>query len=367
MPRDGRRVAIATGGTGGHVHPALAVAEAYRRLRPEVEILFLGTVDGPEARLVPLHGHRFVAIPGAPLLRVGAAGKARALVALVRGTATARRVLARAGTELALGFGGYASAGTILGARTLRIATVIHEANAVAGVANRVLGRFADRALLGFADVAHDFTATETLVTGTPVRPEIVAVGRARAARLRAPGPLHVLVTGGSAGSPFLNARLPDLLARAAARGAALEVCHQVGEGAPAEVARAYERAGVPARVHAWLEDMPAAYRAADLAIVCAGAGTLTELAMVGLPALLVPLAAAALDHQTQNARAYAALTGSRWVREDAWDAEPLARWIAELAAAPAALVEAGERARLAAHPDAAEAIVVACEALLAG
>jgi UDP-N-acetylglucosamine--N-acetylmuramyl-(pentapeptide) pyrophosphoryl-undecaprenol N-acetylglucosamine transferase len=361
--RETRSIAIATGGTGGHVYPALAVADTWRAVHPNIEIVFLGTAGGPEARLVPAHGYRFAPIPGTPLAGVGLGGKVWALGAVARGTAAARPVLRNSGAQLVLGFGGYASAGAVLGGRTLGLPTAIHEANAVAGIANRLLERFVDQMLLGFADVAHDYPELKTVVTGTPVRRQIGAL--ANAVRPPLGDALHVLVAGGSGGSAFLNAHAPELLARVAARKIPLAVRHLAGEGFAAEVERRYAAVGVSAVVSDYADDMPEIYRHAQLAIACAGAGTLAELAIVGLPAVLVPLATAANDHQAQNARAYAALTGSHWVREEAWDADALAHEIVYLVTTPGALAEASERARLAARPEAARAIVDACEALL--
>jgi UDP-N-acetylglucosamine--N-acetylmuramyl-(pentapeptide) pyrophosphoryl-undecaprenol N-acetylglucosamine transferase len=358
-----RRVAIAAGGTAGHVHPALAIADAYRDAVDDLSVVFLGTPDGLEARLVPRHGYRLAPIPAAPLFGVGIAGKLRAMTALVAGTAAARRVLHEQRSEIVVGFGGYASAGTLLAARTLGIPMVVHEANAVAGLTNRLLGRLADRVALGFASAAEGFAAAKTLVTGMPVGAAILRLGATTATRPRDHAPLHVLVCGGSGGSGFLNARVPELLARVAARGPALAVRHQVGAASPAPTAAAYARAGIPADVVPYLADMADAYDWADFAVTCAGAATLAELAAVGLPALLVPLAHAARDHQTANARAFAALTGVRWVCESDWSIAALAPEVADLLGSPPARAAAAVRMRAAARPDAARAVVAACEA----
>src|SRR5262245_44450396 len=187
--------------------------------------------------------------------------------------------------------------------------TVIHEANAVAGVADRFLGRLVDRVLLGFGEAAPAFPRRTTVLTGTPVRAAVRALAGARA-EPRVPGPVHVLVVGGSQGSAFLNAQVPGVVVRVAYRGLALEVRHQTGLGDPDPVRAAYQCGGVAADVQTSFDDVTAAYRWADLAIACAGAITLAELAIAGLPALLVPLATAALDYQRANARAFAAMTG---------------------------------------------------------
>lgn len=359
-----RRIAIAAGGTAGHVHPALAVADAYRARDPDVEIIFLGTTDGIETRLVPHRGYPLRAIPGAPLFGVGVAGKARALAALIRGVAAARALLRSAQTELVVGFGGYAGAGAIVAARSLGLATAIHEANAVPGIANRLLGRFADRVLLGFPAAAAGFQSQKTLVTGLPVDDAIAAAARARIARTD-PNTFRVLISGGSGGSAFLNTHVPELLARVAQADVRLAIHHQSGTRDLATVREAYRDARLEATVSAYIENMAAAYQASDFAITCAGAGTLAELAALGMPALLTPLGTAALDHQRANASAYAAMTGSRWTAEDVWNIDEIAAHLIGLAQSPAALADAAAWVRTAARTDAARIVVEALEALL--
>lgn len=357
-----RRIAIAGGGTAGHVYPGLAVAAAYRELVPDREIIFLGTATGMEARLVPAHGHRLEVVPAAPFVRVGWRGKAHALAAAAAGTRAARRLLRAQRIELVLGLGNYACIGALLAAKSLGIATVLHEANSVPGVSSRLLGRLVDRVLLGY-DAAFDaFPASRTAVTGVPVRADVL---RRSAARGVPTGRFHVLVSGGSGGSRFLDEHVPDLLARVAASGHVLEARHQVGRGDAARTRAAYARAGVTATVVDYIDDIGEVYAWAHFALACAGAGTLAELAAVGLPALLVPLGSAALDHQTANARAFAEMTGTWWTREDGWDAAALAARIATLAGRPDAWAAASAAVRRAARPAAAAAVVRACEAIV--
>jgi UDP-N-acetylglucosamine--N-acetylmuramyl-(pentapeptide) pyrophosphoryl-undecaprenol N-acetylglucosamine transferase len=250
----------------------------------------------------------------------------------------------------------------VLAARSLGLPIVLHEANAVAGVANRLLGRIVDSVLLGFGSAADAFSCP-TAVTGTPVRAEILAVPPPHHPDRDAP--FRILVSGGSQGSPFLDERAPDLLARVARRGHALEVRHQAAERNREGVEAAYAGAGVRAVVVPYIDDMAAAYASAHFAIVPAGAVTLSELAAVGLPALLVPLGSAALDHQVSNARAFAEATGVRWMREDAWDPDALADHVVSLIASSAAWSEASGGMRRVARADAAAAVVRACETLI--
>ena len=188
--------------------------------------------------------------------------------------------------------------------------TALHEANVVPGLTNRFLARLVDRVYLGWAAAQDSFRKASTLVSGNPIRPEVAAVGAARARVPGVDGRARILVTGGSQGSPFLNEHAPELLRRVAALGVPIDIRHQTGQHDPEPVRRAYDRAGLAAEVDRHIDDMPVAYRAADFAVVCPGAITLAELAAAGLPCLLVPLGKAAGDHQTPNAVAFAEATG---------------------------------------------------------
>jgi UDP-N-acetylglucosamine--N-acetylmuramyl-(pentapeptide) pyrophosphoryl-undecaprenol N-acetylglucosamine transferase len=308
---------------------------------------------------------RLESVPAAPLYGVSGASRVRALGRLLAGVRAARTVLRQRRIELVLGFGGYASAGVVLAARSLGLCTAIHEANATLGLTNRLLARVVDRVCLGDAHAGPRFRTARLVLTGTPLRPAVAALA-AEPRQAPAPGQLRLLVCGGSQGSPFLNRHAAELAQALAACGLTVSVRHQCGREDPAAVSAAYAALGLDAAVCAHLDDMPAAYRWADLAVSCAGAATLAELAVAGLPALLVPLASAAEDHQSDNAAAYAAATGTAWVREAAWDAPALAAPLAQQLRDPAAWRAQQERVRAHARPDAAAAVVAACEALLA-
>jgi UDP-N-acetylglucosamine--N-acetylmuramyl-(pentapeptide) pyrophosphoryl-undecaprenol N-acetylglucosamine transferase len=223
-----RRVVLVAGGTAGHVYPALALANAYRCFRSPVEVLFFGTEDGFAAKLIPRHGYPLQIVPGRPIVGENLPGKMRAIATLGNGVLAARHKLLAAGADLVIGFGGYASVPTILAARSLGLPTAIHESNAVAGLANRMLGRFVDRVYLGFDAAAAQFPAGRALVTGNPVRSDVQAL----AAQLHHPPspqrPCHILVTGGSQGSAFLNREMPKFLKRLADANLEIKVFHRV-------------------------------------------------------------------------------------------------------------------------------------------
>ena len=367
-PRKNQRIAIVGGGTAGHVYPALAIASAYRRASENVDLFFIGTSAGFEGRLVPSHGYRLRMVPGSPLFGVGAAGKLRAAWTLSRGVAQARHLLRVHGTKLVIGMGGYASAGVLLAAWSLRLRTVVHEANIMPGLTNRLFGRLADRVYLGFEDAGWAFRGDKILVTGNPVRQGLVAANPDRRhPPCPADRPVRILITGGSQGEPFLNRNTPVLLGHMADHGLGLEIRHQVGDGDPAPVRAAYARARLSASVASYIQDMGEAYRWADLAIARAGAGTITELATCGLPALLVPQPDCANDHQTINAIAFANAGAARWVPEHDWQAKALAARLVSLLGDVRAWTLTSERARQFATPNAARALVADCEALMAG
>jgi UDP-N-acetylglucosamine--N-acetylmuramyl-(pentapeptide) pyrophosphoryl-undecaprenol N-acetylglucosamine transferase len=363
-----RRLTIVGGGTAGHVYPALTIADTYLQTFGNVDVCFIGTPAGCEARLVPAHGYRFTMLQGSPWFGVGVRGRLHATRTLVLGIAQARRLLRAQGAKLVIGLGGYASAGVLLAAQSLGLRTAIHEANIVPGLANRWLGRLADRVYLGFKAAGWAFPPDRTLVTGNPVRPEIAAVGAERRRATRSVHqPVRILVTGGSQGAPFLNWNAPDLLRQVAGHGLALEVRHQVGDDNPELVRAQYTRAQISASVMPYIETMADAYRWADFAIVRSGSGTLAELAACGLPALLVPLPTAAGDHQTVNAMAFAEAGGGWWIREADWQVQAQAVRLAALLRDANALTGMAERARCLATPEAASVLVADCEALMAG
>jgi UDP-N-acetylglucosamine--N-acetylmuramyl-(pentapeptide) pyrophosphoryl-undecaprenol N-acetylglucosamine transferase len=200
-------------------------------------------------------------------------------------------------------------------------------------------------------------------LTGNPVaRGVLESAGRPK----QDVGRRAILVAGGSEGSPFLNERVPELLGAIQASGVELRAHHQYGWGDGGAIEAAYRRLGVEARVESFVDDMAAAYAGADFAICSAGAITLSELAIHGVPALLVPLASAAGDHQAPNAAAYSRLTGALYVRQSDWQTDKLAQRLATLLRDEAKLAQLSVRAREAGRPEAARAILNACEDLLA-
>lgn len=303
------RVLIAAGGTGGHVFPALAVAEELRRRGWHAE--WVGSDRGLESRVIPaagigLHILRFSGLRGKglgawlslPLRLISALGEARAIVARVKPHAV-------------VAFGGYVTFPVGLAASMQQIPLCVHEQNAVMGTANRWLARIAKRVMLSFPNTKHAPRASQLI--GNPVRASIAALPEPAARYAERSGALRVLVVGGSLGASALNRALPQAFALAAKAGQALEVRHQTGPKELEEVKARYRDLKLSADCSAFINDMDAAYAWADLIICRAGASTVTEVAAAGVAAVFVPLPSAIDDHQTANAR-FLASSGAAWL-----------------------------------------------------
>jgi UDP-N-acetylglucosamine--N-acetylmuramyl-(pentapeptide) pyrophosphoryl-undecaprenol N-acetylglucosamine transferase len=248
----------------------------------------------------------------------------------------------------------------MLAAALSRVPRVIHEQNAVAGLANRALGRLANGVAVSFADASRFFPARRTRVTGNPVRAEIVpADPQAARARLGlSPHAFTVLVVGGSQGAHRLNRAVLEALPDLARDAAGLQFVHATGARDLADVRRGYDERGVRARAEAFIGDIALAYQAADFVVCRAGAGTVFELAAVGKPALLVPFPYAANDHQRLNAEAMVQ-AGAAWILLDQFcDGPRIAAGVRAAREKPQQLAVMAERARTLARPDAADRIV---------
>lgn len=286
---------VMAGGTGGHIMPALAVADELRARGWRV--VWMGNPDGMEARLVPAHGFemawvRFTALRGKGLLR-----KLLLPFNLLRGFWQARREIARIKPDVVLGMGGFITFPGGMMASLANVPLVIHEQNSIAGLANRVLAGVADRVLAGFPQ-----TLAKGEWVGNPVRAEIAALPAPAERYAGRSGVLRILVVGGSLGAQALNESLPKALALLP-EAERPEVVHQAGEKHLSALLANYEAAGVRAHCVAFIEDMAGAYGWADLVVCRAGALTIAELAGAGVASILVPFPHAVDDHQTGNAR----------------------------------------------------------------
>jgi UDP-N-acetylglucosamine--N-acetylmuramyl-(pentapeptide) pyrophosphoryl-undecaprenol N-acetylglucosamine transferase len=345
-----RTIVIMAGGTGGHIMPGLAVAG---RLRDAGwQVVWMGHPAGMEAKLVPAQGYemawvRFAALRGKGILR-----KLLLPLNLLRGFAQARAQLQRLKPDVVLGMGGFISFPGGMMASLAGIPLVLHEQNSIAGLANKVLAKVADRVLTGFPD-----TLPKGQWTGNPVRPEIAVLPEPDFRYSERTGRLHVLVIGGSLGAQALNDALPQALALIPADERP-EVVHQAGEKHIASLRNAYAAAGVTANPVAFIEDMAGAYAWADLVICRAGALTIAELAAAGVASILVPFPHAVDDHQTANAQFLAQAGAAMLLPQRELTPERLAA-LRNLSRAQ--LLEMARKARALAMPDATANVAKIC------
>ena len=354
------RVAIAAGGTGGHIYPGLALAAAIRRLEPDAQVTFVGTRRGLEGDVIPRAGYELDLVAMVPFT---GANRLVLPAALLRGGLQARRLLRRRQADVAVGMGGYASAPLLLGARLARLPSLIHESGAIPGKANLVAARLTRNIATSFSNAVPAFPADRTVrVTGMPLAPEFAAFDK-QALRASArqtlglpPDAFVLFVMGGSQGATRLTTAAIELGRRWRER-ADLHILLKVGARAAEDVEGLLRDAGATAVVHpvAYLDRMDSAYAAADVALCRAGAGTVAELAATGLPAVLVPYPFATGDHQRENAAELLGADAARVVPDAEATADTLGPIIEELAADSAELERMAAGARSVGRPDAAD------------
>jgi len=358
---------VAGGGTGGHVTPALALAECIAERGDSV--LFMGSERGLERKLVPQAGFELVALPAQQIMGRGALGRLAAVPGMLRSCAAAWRLLAERGTDVVVSVGGYASVPAVVAARLRRVPVALVEPNAIPGRANRAAARFAQRIYVQFEAAAAVFarSASRDRIRewGIPLRQQLLRAFAANAPRRTPEAPFRLLVFGGSQGAKQINETMMEVAARL--DPSLLTVFHQTGAADRERVADAYAKAGIRAEVVDFSHDMPARYAWADLALCRSGALTVAELALAGLPALLVPYPYAADDHQTANARSLADVGAARVFDSQTFTADGLEQTLTELFEAPASLAAMSTAAAKLARPDAARRIIDDCAALPAG
>jgi UDP-N-acetylglucosamine--N-acetylmuramyl-(pentapeptide) pyrophosphoryl-undecaprenol N-acetylglucosamine transferase len=354
------RVLIAGGGTGGHILPALAVARSLVA-HHDAEILFVGTARGMESRLVPEAGFHLRLIEIGQLKNVSLLTKLRTLIDLPRSFFACRKLIRDFRPDVVFGVGGYASGPAMAAALWLKIPAMVFEPNAMPGLANRLVGKRVQAAAVNFPSAARWFRNAE--VTGIPVRPEFFTLAQPPANN--AP---HLLVFGGSQGARIFNSALPKILVGLLDAVPGLTVLHQSGARHFEQTRVAYSCSGAdPERwqVKPFLDDMPQQFARASLVMARSGASTVAELAAAGKPALLVPFAAAADDHQRRNAEEMVKAGAALMLDERAL-AIPgkLLAALTSLLKSPEGLAAMAAAARTQAHPAAAERIAERLAAL---
>jgi UDP-N-acetylglucosamine--N-acetylmuramyl-(pentapeptide) pyrophosphoryl-undecaprenol N-acetylglucosamine transferase len=344
------RAIVAGGGTGGHVIPAIAIAQELQKLYT-AEILFVGTARGMENRLVPPAGFQLRLIEVGALNKVNLTTRIKTLAGLPLAMWEARRIISEFGPDIVIGVGGYASGPAMLAAIVKRIPTLAFEPNVVPGFANRVIAQMVSGAAVHFAETADYFRHAK--VTGVPVRHAFFEIST------RAPtaGKPTLLVFGGSQGAHAINQAMVQCAAALLARVPGIYIIHQTGERDYNDTHAAYQHAGAAAEVHRFISNMPALFARADLVLCRSGASTVAEVTAAGKPAVFVPFPRAADDHQRVNAqaleRAGAAVVLEETKLDDVW----LVDTVSALLQDSDRLRRMSEAARSLAHPNAARDI----------
>jgi UDP-N-acetylglucosamine--N-acetylmuramyl-(pentapeptide) pyrophosphoryl-undecaprenol N-acetylglucosamine transferase len=349
---------IAAGGTGGHIFPGLALADAIKRTAPDANITFVGTERGLEKTLVPRAGYPLQFVDMVPF---SGSGKVKLPFALVKAALQSRRLLRGGKADVAVGMGGYASIPLIVGARLAGVPSIIHESGAVAGRANRVAALVTRNVALAFDEAAPVFKGRARTV-GMPLNPQIAGFDRvalrdeARASFGLRPDVTMLLVSGGSQGSARLNQAAVGLAGRWKERED-VRIVLKAGTNNADAVARSLAENGGDrvTELVAFFDRMDHAYAAADLMLSRAGAGTVAELAAVGLPSILVPYPYAPDDHQAVNASVLTKVGAAFMVRDDEATSDRLAPMIEELLEDRERLAEMARATAKVARPHAAE------------
>lgn len=301
------RVLISGGGTGGHIFPALSIANALRRRNPDTEIMFVGALGRMEMERVPAAGYDIVGLPVAGFERKRLWRNFGVMIKLMRSMRLAKKVVREFRPDIAIGVGGYASGPTLKAAQKRGVPTLLQEQNSYAGVTNKLLAKKAGAICVAYSGMERFFPADRIVLTGNPVRADITSCTltreQAREALGMDPKRKMVLVVGGSLGARTINESIARSIDAVTEAGA--QILWQTGKFYADECA-AIAAGHDNVRATAFISDMATAYRAADLVVARAGAGTISELQLLGLPAVLIPSPMVAEDHQRKNAQALA-------------------------------------------------------------
>ncbi len=355
------RVAMAGGGTGGHLFPGVAVAQEFMKRNPNSRIVFISTGNQLERAVLGRAGFELTCIRAEGMKGRGTWRQLRAFFKLPAAVLASLRILRRLRPDLILGLGSYSAGPAVLGAKLLGIPIVLHEQNIFPGITNKTVARFAKRICVSFAETSAYFKADKVRLTGNPVRQEILDLIKVPEQTRQT---FTVLVVGGSQGAHRLNQAVVEALASLQHRDRLVFV-HQTGAADESTVQNAYRQQGLPATVRSFFEDMGRQYQQADLIVCRAGATTVAEITAIGKPAIFIPYPYAADDHQRYNAKALADAGAAEMILEKDLTAALLADRINYYAA------NRGELATMARHavefgkPAAARAIVDDCYELI--
>jgi UDP-N-acetylglucosamine--N-acetylmuramyl-(pentapeptide) pyrophosphoryl-undecaprenol N-acetylglucosamine transferase len=346
------RAILAGGGTGGHVIPALAIAQELQK-QYGAEVLFIGTARGIENRLVPAAGFPLQLVQVGALNQVSLKTRLKTVVDLPRAVLHARRILSEFAPDVVIGVGGYASGPAMLAAIMRHIPTLAFEPNVVPGFANRVVARWVSAAAVHFEQTAEYFSHAE--VTGVPVRQAFFDIPN-KSSSGKTP---TLLVFGGSQGAHAINQAMIQCLPELLKQMPEVHLIHQTGERDYNDAQAAYASFAGPVEVYRFIEDMPSFFARADLVLCRSGASTVAEITAAGKPAIFIPFPRAADDHQRVNAQALESVGAAVVLEETKLDQVWLVETVSALLGDPGRLARMSQAARKLAHPNAARDIAV--------
>lgn len=358
------RVILSGGGTGGHIYPALAIASELKQRVADVEILYVGTAKGMESKIVPASGITFKTIDISGIDRSSMLKASKSMIKFPASFFQARTIIKEFQPDVIVGTGGYVSFPIVLAGTFFGVKTIIHEQNAIPGLANRNLAKRVDRVLLTFEEASQNLPAQKTRVTGLPVRQEIMSVDRGQARKNLGldEKTFTLLAFGGSLGAMSINRAMLDYIDRS--RDETLQIIWITGQSSyqsmQDELDRRFDRNKMRCHLSMlpYMYNMQEALAAADLAVCRAGAGTVCELQALGLPAILVPYPFATDNHQEKNARALVDKNAACMVIDEFLDGYTLYQKVQELRNKPQQLKQMGQNMQKEAKPHALKDIV---------
>jgi len=358
------RCVVAGGGTGGHLFPGMAIAEAFVEREKGNEVLFIGTEKGIEARVLPGGKFPLKTIRAKPIQGKSPLEKMKAIWGLPVAISEALTILKEFQPQLVLGVGGYASGPALLAAFLLGMKRAIQEQNVMPGMTNRILKWFSHRIFVSFEEAEKYFPGKKTLLTGNPIRKEFLAVLREGKAREKGHR-FTLLIFGGSAGAHRINLAMIEALGDLERMKSSMKIIHQTGKEDFDFVSEEYRARGFEALVKPFFDDLPVYYRIADLVVCRSGAGTVAELAVSGKAALFIPYPYAAHQHQLINAKKLSDVGAARVILDQDLSGKILAQAILHLHDHPEERAKMEEAIQRLARPRAAEEIVDHCYALV--
>ncbi len=357
------RLLLTGGGTGGHLFPAVATAQEFQKQMPGTRVLFVGTKRKVDTRSLAAYGYQSENIRS-----LGMKGKSpwellKAFAVMPLSCAQALRIVHRFKPDIILGVGGYVTAPVVAAGKCLKVPVVIHEQNSVPGLANRKLGKIVDRVCLSLPGSGAVFPEDKITYTGNPVRSNILELAEDSASRIkREDGRKTLMVLGGSQGARGVNKLVTEAISNFTdVELAGIRVIHQTGDNDLTYVREIYQNRGVEAEVQPFFINMHEVYDQADLLVSRAGATTLSELAVLGRPAIFIPYPFAADNHQEKNGEYYVLGGGGQQYSEKDLTAEQLGRIIIQLIRDDKKLEEMGKAMKKLSFPDAAKRIVACC------